>query len=160
MLTLLILTVLTLSKAGHTCHVSLGGGKGNLPSNPVDMEQREGRVNRYKGHAIRKNIARCLRSQLARPLIRDTEDPWERLFTAARASRRDSDSDLVPYWIFEAPGGDSIERRIFNMPFSRDEARYKRLRKSLSLYRLVFAQTRQEDLLAYLTEQVGDELGA
>src|SRR5687768_7390850 len=29
----------------------------NLPSNPVDMEQREGRVHRFKGHAVRKNIA-------------------------------------------------------------------------------------------------------
>jgi hypothetical protein len=28
----------------------------NLPSNPVDMEQREGRVHRYKGHAVRRNI--------------------------------------------------------------------------------------------------------
>ena len=32
----------------------------NLPANPVDLEQREGRVHRYKGHAIRKNIARCI----------------------------------------------------------------------------------------------------
>ena len=29
----------------------------NLPSNPVDLEQREGRVHRYKGHAVRKNVA-------------------------------------------------------------------------------------------------------
>ena len=29
----------------------------NLPSNPVDLEQREGRVHRYKGHAVRKNAA-------------------------------------------------------------------------------------------------------
>ncbi len=29
----------------------------NLPANPVDLEQREGRVHRYKGHAIRKNVA-------------------------------------------------------------------------------------------------------
>ena len=33
MLTLLILTVLTLSKGGRTCHVSLGGGKGTTPGN-------------------------------------------------------------------------------------------------------------------------------
>ena len=30
----------------------------NLPSNPVDLEQREGRIHRYKGHAVRKNVAR------------------------------------------------------------------------------------------------------
>src|SRR5690606_1012387 len=29
----------------------------DLPANPVDLEQREGRIHRYKGHAIRKNVA-------------------------------------------------------------------------------------------------------
>ena len=29
----------------------------NLPSNPVDLEQREGRVHRFKGHAVRLNLA-------------------------------------------------------------------------------------------------------
>lgn len=132
----------------------------NLPSNPVDMEQREGRVHRYKGYAVRKNIARRFGNHLVSQSSSATEDLWERLFSLARASRRESDSDLVPYWVFETPDGDAIERRVFDMAFSRDEARYKRLRKSLSLYRLVFAQPRQEDLLAYLTGQLGLELGA
>ncbi len=29
----------------------------NLPGNPVDLEQREGRVHRFKGHAVRRNVA-------------------------------------------------------------------------------------------------------
>jgi len=29
----------------------------NLPSNPIDLEQREGRINRYKCLAVRQNIA-------------------------------------------------------------------------------------------------------
>jgi hypothetical protein len=29
----------------------------NLPSNPVDLEQREGRVHRFKSHAVRHNVA-------------------------------------------------------------------------------------------------------
>src|SRR3954449_6642208 len=29
----------------------------NLPGNPVDLEQREGRVHRFKGHAVRLNVA-------------------------------------------------------------------------------------------------------
>lgn len=28
----------------------------NLPANPLDMVQREGRIHRYKGHAVRKNL--------------------------------------------------------------------------------------------------------
>ena len=31
----------------------------NLPSNPVDLEQREGRVHRYKGHAVRRNVSKA-----------------------------------------------------------------------------------------------------
>ena len=36
------------------CHIVVHW---NLPNNPVDLEQREGRVHRYKGHAVRKNVA-------------------------------------------------------------------------------------------------------
>lgn len=31
----------------------------NLPGNPVDLEQREGRIHRYKGHAVRWNVVGC-----------------------------------------------------------------------------------------------------
>ena len=47
----------------------------NLPGNPVDLEQREGRVHRYKGHAVRKNVAAeyglaaALDCRLPRPLV-------------------------------------------------------------------------------------------
>src|SRR3954464_258263 len=51
----------------------------NLPSNPVDLEQREGRVHRYKGHAVRKNLAQ----KYGLSEVKHTSgDPWEQLFTA------------------------------------------------------------------------------
>ena len=37
----------------------------NLPSNPVDMEQREGRINRYKCLAIRRNIAKFFGNEIS-----------------------------------------------------------------------------------------------
>jgi hypothetical protein len=42
----------------------------NPPSNPVELEQREGRVHRYKGHAIRKNIALSLGLEELRGIYR------------------------------------------------------------------------------------------
>jgi hypothetical protein len=129
----------------------------NLPSNPVDMEQREGRVHRYKGYAVRKNIATRYGPDLLKVPSKDGADPWKKLFDIARLERPAGVSDLVPYWIFEVEGGARIERRIMSLPLSRDELRYRRLRKSLALYRMVFAQPRQEDLLNYLTEVFGDE---
>jgi hypothetical protein len=129
----------------------------NLPSNPVDMEQREGRVHRYKGHAVRKNVATRYGERLFNLPCDTHTDPWQRLFEIAISERAQGVSDLVPYWIFEVEGGAKIERRIMSLPLSRDELRYRRLRKGLALYRMVFAQPRQEDLLNYLTEVFGDE---
>src|SRR5690606_9916008 len=48
----------------------------NLPSNPVDLEQREGRVHRYKGHAVRKNVA-AVHGDSA--VTSDGTDPWRAL---------------------------------------------------------------------------------
>ncbi len=117
----------------------------DLPSNPVDFEQREGRVDRYKGHAIRKNVAAAHRSAALAP---DVRDPWTEVFDAASA---DSDPDLgglSPCWIY--PGDARIHRRIMAIALSRDEDRWARLQESLALYRLAFGQPRQEDMLAAL----------
>jgi len=50
-----------------------------------------------------------------------------------------------------------IERYVPAVPLSRDKQRYQRLRESLALYRAVFGQARQEDLLQYLTTRIPDE---
>jgi hypothetical protein len=123
----------------------------NLPSNPVDLEQREGRVHRYKGHAVRRNVA--LRyGATARQRAGQTRDPWEAMFDMARVGKPPGISDLVPYWVFEVPGGAVVRRRVMALPLSRDDTRYRRLQRSLAIYRLAFAQPRQDDLLACLQE--------
>ncbi len=117
----------------------------DLPGNPVDFEQREGRVDRYKGHAIRKNVAAAHRSAALAP---DVRDPWTEVFDAASA---DSDPDLgglSPCWIY--PGDARLQRRIMALTLSLDEHRWARLQESLALYRLAFGQPRQEDMLAAL----------
>jgi hypothetical protein len=122
----------------------------NLPSNPVDLEQREGRVHRYKGHAVRRNVATANR------LTSSGGDPWERLFTSAQQGRAEGVSDLVPFWIYEITDGAKIERRVFNLPMSKDESRLRRLKSSLALYRMVFGQPRQDDLLEHLLRRFND----
>jgi hypothetical protein len=124
----------------------------NLPSNPVDLEQREGRVHRYKGHAIRLNLAQkqigVVRGQGYR-----SGDPWKAMFDAARAETV-VDSDLIPYWIYE--GAVKVERCVLMLPFSREVRRLEWLKRSLTVYRLAFGQPRQEDLLEYLRGLVGE----
>lgn len=131
----------------------------NLPSNPVDLEQREGRVHRYKGYAVRKNLALTY-GNVVRGDTSNCGDPWQAMFARAVADRRADASDLIPYWIYEAEGGAAVERRVMALPLSRDEVRYRSLKRSLALYRMVFAQPRQEDLLACLEQNIGDERAA
>ena len=117
----------------------------NLPGNPVDFEQREGRIDRYKGHAIRKNVAAAHRSAALAPGV---TDPWSAAFDAAAAESDQKLGGLVPYWMY--PGEAQVQRRIMSFPLSRDEEQWARLQESLALYRLAFGQPRQEDMLAAL----------
>jgi hypothetical protein len=133
----------------HYCHAITHW---NLPANPVDLEQREGRVHRYKGHAVRKNVAAMFASEA---LEDSGPDAWDTLFEMGCGVRLPDENDLVPYWIF--PGDAKIERHVPALPFSRELDRLSALRRSLAIYRMVFGQSRQEDLIRYLLAQIPAE---
>ena len=124
----------------------------NLPSNPVDLEQREGRINRFKCLAIRRNIASLFAS--------NNYKSWEELFDIARATLKGDKSDMVPYWCLPVNQLSPeqrcqlqfIERIVPLYPLSRDRYRYEKLIKILSLYRMTLGQPRQEELLQLLKE--------
>ena len=128
----------------------------NLPANPVDLEQREGRVHRFKGHAVRKNAA--LAHGAEERQFPSDRDPWAALFERARAETRDDRGGLLPYWVYECEDGFQVERYVPALPYSRDQLRYEALQRSLAVYRMVFGQPRQDDLLAFLMKQVPDEV--
>jgi len=120
----------------------------NLPGNPVDLEQREGRVNRYKGHAIRRNLA-AVHGADALVAWRPGDDPWALLLALAeQAARARGDSDLVPCWV--APGPWKVERRVPLMPWTREIEAFAALKRQLAAYRVVFGQPRQQELLGLL----------
>ena len=132
----------------------------NLPSNPVDLEQREGRVHRYKGHAVRKNLARKWGLGVLRERLSDCGDPWQVLFNEAASQRPPEANELEPYWIYPVPGGASVERRVPMFPLSRETGWLAALQRGLALYRLAFGQPRQEDLLVFLAgKEEGEERG-
>jgi hypothetical protein len=122
----------------------------NLPHNPVDLEQREGRVHRFKNHAVRRNVARIFGGAV---LQSAPDDPWSALFDAAAGASGDR-SGLVPYWVLPCEGGARIERHVPNLPMSRDVVSLARLRRDLVLYRLVFGQPRQDELLDVLSQRL------
>ena len=125
----------------------------NLPSNPVDLEQREGRVDRYKGHAVRKNVA--TKHGLA-ALDGEPTDVWPVLFEAA-SEKSSNSGGLVPYWLFPLASGAHIERHVPALPLSRDADHFRALQRSLAVYRMVFGQPRQDDLMTFLLERCSSE---
>ena len=121
----------------------------NLPSNPIDLEQREGRINRFQCLVIRQNIAKRYGDTTFK-----TDNIWSELFDIAanlEKGKSGKTSDLIPYWgLTETDDMLKIERIVPMYPFSRDGMAYERLIKILSLYRLTLGQARQEELLEYI----------
>lgn len=124
----------------------------NLPSNPVDLEQREGRINRFKCLAIRRNVAKLYGT--------NAYQTWDDLFSTAYTALKGHHSDIVPYWCLpiaeltdeQRSRLEYIERIVPLYPLSRDRYKYERLIKVLALYRMTLGQPRQEELLNLLRE--------
>lgn len=145
----------------------------NLPTSPVDFEQRDGRIHRFRNHAVRRNLARDWGS------IAQHEAPgragWDWMFEQATAVVQAVGSDAggmrpswvyregdsaaplpTPEWMLNAMGAPArIERHVPVIPHSRDDVRLRRMSKAVGMYRMLFAQPRQEDLLAHLLLQLG-----
>lgn len=121
----------------------------NLPRGPVELEQREGRVHRYKGHAVRLNVAKATGlAMLAERGLDPWGDPWAAMFEFAGSMNA---SDLAPCWIFDECEAPVRVRRTLLLPsLSREAEIWPLLKRRLALYRLVLGQPRQEDLLAAL----------
>lgn len=116
----------------------------NTPASPVDFEQREGRVNRFGGHAVRRNIGLAHRADA---LLGAGSDPWHAAYEAARAVDHQL-GDFSPYWVY--PGPHAVERHLMPFPLSHDGPRADALKRDLALYRMALGQPRQEDLLRAL----------
>jgi hypothetical protein len=133
----------------------------NLPSNPVDLEQREGRINRYDGLCIRQNIRRDYQLSdikwSAGKSLTDTFVPnmWDSLFSNIENDRQffshHFKHGLFPHWIYvprlAANENIMIRRHLLFYYGSRDLANYQRLKKDLGLYRLAFGQPHQQDMI-------------
>ena len=125
----------------------------NLPSNPIDIEQREGRVDRYKGLAIRQSIAAKYGNMRFK-----TDDIWSEMFDAASSGIAEKGaSELVPFWSLGNDQKAKIESIPLLYPLSRDIQNYGRLMKMRSLYRIALGQPNQQELLETLLKKTEDE---
>lgn len=81
----------------------------NLPSNPIDLEQREGRINRFECLAIRQNIAKRYGT------VSFKKNIWKEMFDEAAKVENDGEgSDLIPFWgLTEKEDMVRIERIVY-----------------------------------------------
>ena len=122
----------------------------NTPANPIDFEQREGRVDRYDGLAVRRNLA-DEHGQAA--LIGPDPNVWRELYRLADGSHPDLGS-FAPHWVY--PGTHSVERHVAPYPLSVDAQRLDDVKRDVALYRLTFGQPRQEDMMALMKARFAD----
>lgn len=118
----------------------------DLCRNPVDLEQREGRIQRFGGLSIRRAIVRELAENIQSER-RTGESPWVTIQRLAEERLADK-SGLAPWWVY--PGG-GIRRYAFDVPASEQRHWLREVRAQRLLYRLALGQPNQEDLIELLT---------
>jgi hypothetical protein len=127
----------------------------NLPYSPVEFEQREGRINRYKGLVIRQNIAYKYKSELT-----NNSDIWKELFDIAleKESTIPHKPQILPFWYTESRDDLKIERIVPLFSLSKDVIQYNEIISLLTLYRLTFGQPRQEELIKSFKDLASDKV--
>lgn len=129
----------------------------NIPSNPQDMEQREGRIDRYKSLFVRRNIAK----------LHPEVYTWNDIFKVTRNEAENKGfCDLVPYWsipqdMLNAIDGsemEAIESIVPLYPLSMDYDKYRHMKSVLRLYRLTMGQPRQEELLELFKDMTKEDI--
>ena len=124
-------------------------GHWDLCSSPVDLEQREGRVQRFGGLTVRRPIADKLGLQALSAARRKRTSPWDALSVSANEEFTNDETGLTPWWTM--PGAE-LKRHLFALPQSRDIDRFAKLRTQRLLYRVALGQPDQEDLVELLTD--------
>lgn len=121
----------------------------DLCSSPLELEQREGRIQRYAGLAVRRRLSRLLEAELTSAAVGADTGPaslWDRVERLANDRYLDS-SGLSPWWVLH---GAHVNRFVFDIPQSRDLDRFKLLKEQRLIYRLALGQPNQEDLIEFL----------
>lgn len=129
----------------------------NISSNPQDMEQREGRIDRYKSLFVRRNVAK----------FHPETYTWNEMFDLARTEAKDKGfCELVPYWSIPQDmlksiaetDREYIESIVPLYPLSMDYDRYRHMKSVLRLYRLTMGQPRQEELLEFFKDMLAEDI--
>ncbi len=109
----------------------------DLCASPVDVEQREGRIDRFKSLAVRRAVAAKLKGE---GIVL-----WKAL--EERAQEFADDSGLAPWWTCD---GQVMEKFFFDPPSSEEREKKRRLMRLRELYRLVLGLPNSLSMLGRL----------
>ena len=118
----------------------------DLCSSPVDLEQREGRIQRFASLTIRRALAGEEGKAALIAAIGTGGSPWDEMKRLAEQNHVDT-AGLSPWWTLPDA---RVRRYLFSLPGGRDAIRFRRLQDQRLLYRLALGQPNPEDFVASL----------
>jgi hypothetical protein len=124
----------------------------DLCPSPLDLEQREGRIQRFGGLSVRSALAENLRQRTLDGAGEKTS-PWSVLADHAEYECRDDASGRSPWWSCD---GEKIDRLFVVLPQSRQITRFDQLSRLRWLYRLALGQPHQQDFIETVSQFADD----
>ena len=115
----------------------------DLCPSPLDLEQREGRIQRFGGLSVRSALAEALGDQTLGEAA-GSASPWSTLAAHASEKFAHDASGRSPWWTCP---GEKIDRLFVVLPQSRQTARFNQLGRQRWLYRLALGQPHQQDFI-------------
>lgn len=128
----------------------------DLPRDPVDFEQREGRIARYGSLCVRRSLAATFGEAGLR--AERGESPFWAIFQAARNAETEG-MGLERWW---SPPNHKPVSITFDVRFSQNVARLKELQEDLTRYRLALGQPEPglfEDMVKHFDLKSGEARG-
>jgi hypothetical protein len=115
----------------------------DLCPSPLDLEQREGRIQRFGGLSVRSALAEKLRRRTLEEAAGGIS-PWAILAGHADHEFQNDTSGRTPWW--SCPN-EKIDRLFVVLPQSRQTARFDQLGRLRWVYRLALGQPHQQDFI-------------
>jgi hypothetical protein len=124
----------------------------DLCPSPLDLEQREGRIQRFGGLSVRSALAARMRQRTLDAGGEQTS-PWRVLANYAEDEFRHDASGRSPWW--SCPG-EKIDRLFVVLPQSRQTTRFNQLSRLRWCYRLALGQPHQQDFIESVSQLPDD----
>jgi hypothetical protein len=122
----------------------------DLCSSPLDLEQREGRIQRFGGLSVRRAMAAQLKEAVSE--AKPGASPWKTIASVAEGHFGDA-SGRSPWWSFP---GETIDRFFVKLPNSRSIQRFDDLSRQRAAYRLALGQPHQQDFIETVSRLPND----